>query len=104
MRLTCSLLALNAVGAFVPTFTNHHRQITRYATVAKEIYGFEEIQSLDSRLETLEQDAPDVLGCFYEPHLKSFSIKPGSVEVSSLQIADFVGMHARTDHAYMSYS
>lgn len=35
---------------------------------------------MESRLENLEREAPDVLTAFYEPHLKSFSIRPGSVE------------------------
>jgi hypothetical protein len=52
--------------------------------VENEDYGFEEIQSIDSRLASLEVDGPDVLSSFYEPHLKSFSIKPGSVEVRSV--------------------
>jgi hypothetical protein len=46
---------------------------------SKNLYGFEELRSLDSRLSALEQGAPQVLAGFYEPHLKSFSIKPGSV-------------------------
>lgn len=42
---------------------------------------FEFLQSLESRLEVLERGAPAALTSFYEPGLKSFSIKPGSVEV-----------------------
>jgi hypothetical protein len=49
-----------------------------------EPYRFETIRSLDSRLEKLEVAAPDVLGNFYEPHLKSFSVVPGSVNVSAI--------------------
>lgn len=45
---------------------------------------FEELQSLESRLEVLERGAPSALTSFYEPSLKSFSIKPGSVEVCQI--------------------
>ncbi|CAJ1951994.1 unnamed protein product [Cylindrotheca closterium] len=45
---------------------------------------FEELQSLESRLEVLERSAPSALTSFYEPGLKSFSIKPGSVDRMSI--------------------
>ena len=51
-------------------------------TLCAAPYQFEMIRSLDSRLEKLEVAAPDILGSFYEPHLKSFSVVPGSVNVS----------------------
>jgi hypothetical protein len=51
-------------------------------------YRFETIRSLDSRLEKLEVAAPDILGDFYEPHLKSFSVVPGSVNVSTMCISE----------------
>jgi hypothetical protein len=93
MKLVCALAALHAVAAFVPLATTrrYHQDNGASLTinnmrasgivVENEDFGFEEIQSIDSRLDNLELDAPDVLGSFYEPHLKSFSIKPGSVEV-----------------------
>lgn len=100
MKLVCALTALQAVVAFVPATTNTQQQ--RYydqgmnyglhmrasgIVVENEDFGFEEIQSIDSRLASMEVDAPDVLGSFYEPHLKSFSIKPGSVGVSASAVA-----------------
>jgi hypothetical protein len=46
-------------------------------------FGFEQIRSLDGRLEKLELISPDILNGFYEPDLKSFSLIPGTVQVSS---------------------
>jgi hypothetical protein len=39
------------------------------------------MRSLDSRLAILQRSAPAALEGFYEPHLKSFSVSPGSVSV-----------------------
>ena len=44
---------------------------------------FDKLKSFDSRLSSLERAAPSMLEGFYEKHLKSFSVKPGSAEVSS---------------------
>ncbi|KAL7541978.1 hypothetical protein ACHAXR_012169 [Thalassiosira sp. AJA248-18] len=43
-----------------------------------EHYNF--MKSVECRLEDLERDAPEILSDFYEPHLKSFSVRPGSVQ------------------------
>jgi hypothetical protein len=45
-------------------------------------FSFAEKRSIESRLDRLEQTAAATLQGFYEPHLLSFSIKPGSVNVS----------------------
>jgi hypothetical protein len=41
-------------------------------------FSFEEKKSLESRLATLKREAPVLLSSFYEPHLQSFSMVPGS--------------------------
>jgi hypothetical protein len=46
-------------------------------------FSFAEKRSIESRLDRLEQTAAATLQGFYEPHLLSFSIKPGSVKVST---------------------
>ena len=43
-------------------------------------FDFNRLRSIDSRLATLERSAPSTLEGFYEPHLKSFSVVPGSVD------------------------
>jgi hypothetical protein len=45
------------------------------------IFSFEGKRSIESRLNRLEQTAAATLQGFYEPHLHSFSIKPGSSSV-----------------------
>lgn len=39
---------------------------------------FSEMKSFESRLAKIEQSGPETLTGFYEPHLNSFSIRPGS--------------------------
>jgi hypothetical protein len=46
------------------------------------VESFEEKRSFESRLGKIERIASSTLGGFYEPHLKSFSVKPGSFDVS----------------------
>lgn len=46
-------------------------------------YSFEEMKSMETRLENLQREAPELLCGFYESHLKSFSVRPGAVTVSS---------------------
>jgi len=47
---------------------------------SNEMFDFNALRSLDSRLAALERTAPSTLEGFYEPHLKSFSVSPGSVD------------------------
>lgn len=54
------------------------------------------MRSFESRLETLELGAPTSLQNFYEPHLKSFSVKPGSVEVRHVSNAVLLTMWHNT--------
>ncbi|KAL7551759.1 hypothetical protein ACHAWF_014948 [Thalassiosira exigua] len=49
-----------------------------------EPFSFDELKSVESRLGRLEREAPDVLAAYYEPHLKSFSVRPGSVDTTSV--------------------
>lgn len=45
---------------------------------------FDEMKSIESRLITLEKQSPEILSAFYEPHLKSFSVRPGSTSSISV--------------------
>jgi hypothetical protein len=47
-------------------------------------FTFDEIKSIESRLENIEREAPDLLVAYYEPHLRSFSVKPGSTDQISV--------------------
>lgn len=49
----------------------------------KSYYSFEEMKDLETRLDALQREAPELLSGFYEPHLKSFSVRPGAATVSS---------------------
>ena len=55
-----TLLQKNRVGATAAAAASHPEQ-----------YSFDETKAVQSRLENLEREAPDVLTAFYEPHLKS---------------------------------
>eukprot|EP00584_Thalassiosira_punctigera_P008779 CAMPEP_0172541276 /NCGR_PEP_ID=MMETSP1067-20121228/12103_1 /TAXON_ID=265564 ORGANISM="Thalassiosira punctigera, Strain Tpunct2005C2" /NCGR_SAMPLE_ID=MMETSP1067 /ASSEMBLY_ACC=CAM_ASM_000444 /LENGTH=787 /DNA_ID=CAMNT_0013327281 /DNA_START=87 /DNA_END=2450 /DNA_ORIENTATION=- len=54
------------------------------ATGHPDHYPFDEIKAVESRLENIEREAPNLLSRFYEPHLKSFSMRPGSVQEISV--------------------
>ena len=45
-----------------------------------KIYDFEKLSSLKKRLEVLEEASSELLSSFYEPRLKSFSVKPGGAQ------------------------
>lgn len=45
---------------------------------------FLELKSFASRLSKIERAAPEILESFYERHLRSFSVRPGSVERISI--------------------
>ena len=44
--------------------------------------SYEEMKELDTRLQVLERTAPETLTGFFEPPLKSFSVKPGASRMS----------------------
>jgi hypothetical protein len=76
---TLSVLGVAAVTAFVPKANVYRHAGVGSLLAEKTEFGFDELRSLESRLDKLDQNAPDLLGNFYEHHLKSFSILPGSV-------------------------
>lgn len=43
-----------------------------------DVSTFDEMKKFEGRLRALEEQLPDYLMDFYEPHLKSFSVKPGA--------------------------
>jgi hypothetical protein len=45
-------------------------------------FNHEQLKDVDRRLDVLEQGAPASLTGFYEPALKSFSVKPGAQRIS----------------------
>ena len=67
-----------------PTPYAFSRQATPMEIATKS--DFENMRSFEQRLAAIEDIAPDILLEFYEPHLNSFSVKPGSVSVSPLLI------------------
>lgn len=46
------------------------------------VFDFEKLKSVERRLSSIEREAPTILSAYYEPHLKSFSAKPGSEAMS----------------------
>ena len=65
------LLLRNAVAeAADPPHSYHH--------------SFEEMKGIESRLDALQRDSPGIIAAFYEPHLKSFSVRPGSAREISV--------------------
>lgn len=74
-------LSIFQVSSYTPlSFTNKRVDISLKA----ELSSFEEKRSFESRLAKIERNAASTLGGFYEPHLTSFSVKPGSVERLSI--------------------
>lgn len=75
------LFCRGVAGFTTPQLLRKQQPQLLFQSSRSEEYGFEELKSLDSRLSILEENAPDLLGSFYESKLKSFSVKPGSAEV-----------------------
>jgi hypothetical protein len=79
----------------VPRFsTNNRRQHAVLGTIIVRREGlalttFDQMNELDSRLGVLERSASTTLGGFYEPHLHSFSVQPGSVTVRFSRFRSF---------------
>lgn len=70
---------------------NHDRVITTSSSGDHPHYhSFDEMKSMESRLDHLQRKAPELLCGFYEKHLKSFSVTPGSATVSLLYISYYV--------------
>jgi hypothetical protein len=62
----------------------------------KKEFSFAEKRSMESRLSRLERTAAATLEGFYEPSLHSFSIKPGSVNVSTLMMCSMCAVQCVT--------
>ena len=87
-----------SVDAFVPTIVQRQPSTTSTAILAKDAFvstlddssssaqyfSFDKMKAIESRLIKIEKEAPDILTTFYEPHLKSFSVRPGSAQSISV--------------------
>lgn len=78
--ILCLSSAIGALAFSPQIFAKRRNSV---AIRAEKVDDFESLRSLDSRLEALEKNAPELLKNFYEPQLKSFSIQPGGLNVST---------------------
>ena len=67
-----------------PTHHNYHLHLFYFIAVLGGNDGFTFCKWGRRRLEHIKRKSPDVLASFYEPHLKSFSVRPGSVKEISV--------------------
>ena len=51
--------------------------------------NFDRMKNMEVRLNQLERQAPEVLFGFYEPHFKSFSVRPGTAKVGLCALIGF---------------
>ena len=74
------------------------------STTIDPAHSFVEKRGLEGRLDKIERLASSTLGAFYEPHLTSFSVKPGSVDRLSVTSTCFAmqAALAGNDDAYES--
>jgi hypothetical protein len=66
---------------------NHHPSRTPVVGGSNNIilpFTFDDMKKLDQRLVTLEEESPNFLWDYYEPHLTSFSVAPGTAETLSI--------------------
>ncbi len=70
----------NVILPLYSSFSNAHPENPKHVQNVG-YFSFDQMKSVESRLGTLEKEAPGMLAAFYEPHLKSFSVRPGSVQV-----------------------
>ena len=61
-----------------------HLHATKPTLSPDDDYTFTKIKSVEDRLESIQKDAPSLLSGFYEPHLKSFSVRPGDTSRMSV--------------------
>ena len=59
------------------------------------ISNFDKMKSLESRLSFIEKTSPATIAGFYEPHLKSFSVRPGSVQVNEYNIRKRIWLNVK---------
>jgi hypothetical protein len=95
---------INAISTSQPTnvrvssfFLSSITHDKGHGTVHKSYYSFEEMKDLETRLDALQKEAPELLSGFYEPHLKSFSVRPGAATVSSFILYNMTSKNSRTD-------
>lgn len=62
--------------------SNKPSQHDGIANRAASVYTFEQMKSMETKLDGLQHNAPELLYGFYEGHLKSFSVRPGATKVS----------------------
>jgi len=79
----------NAKYVKYPTVSERYLSSAHYAQTNQNEHSkhgsrFDKVKSFESRLGNIEKLAPSTLANFYEPHLKSFSVKPGDVEKLSI--------------------
>lgn len=102
----CLHFSLTASFSVVQERQHHVRTTSTffrlYATSSKknqdddhDKFDFNRLRSIDSRLAALERSAPTTLEGFYEPHLKSFSVSPGSVDRVSVTSTCFALQNIR---------
>lgn len=83
LLLSSAAAQLSATSAFLSSSSGASLASTKHFAATSQInqqqsITFDEMKSIESRLVTLEKQAPEILSAFYEPHLKSFSVRPGS--------------------------
>ena len=66
------------------TSTSMSASISTSTLTSTPTFSFDEMKALDHRLEAITASAPSCLFDYYEPHLQSFSIKPGQVDKLSV--------------------
>lgn len=90
VRLSHPLVVKPTTGFLRPGRSRQH-VFSKFSTLARRLgpvalTTFDQMNELDARLGVLERSAPATLGGFYEPHLNSFSVQPGSVTVRMKEI------------------
>lgn len=84
-KVTCLALVI-CVRGFAPRRSRSARfsplpsDVVQLAST-ETVFDFDTMKAFETRLDTLELAAPDTLYDYYEPHLKSFSLKPGGATV-----------------------
>ena len=80
-----SASAFFALPPSITSYASSYRSSSLAATTtSSSSITFDEMKSIESRLITLEKQSPEILSAFYEPHLKSFSVRPGSTSSISV--------------------
>ena len=70
------------------------------SAASSDNFSFDEMSGLIKRLDNLESSAPDILLGFFEPHLSSFSVKPGSSDQLSITSTCYSLLAIQTSSIY----